>query len=168
MIDEGENLQEVMAHFSVARSPGDLEARKNAEQSNEITSSSCLIRASPLAIWGHRLIDKELEDVIREELTLTHTNKLVIQACVCYALFIKYLIVTNGDRNYSLELVYQYATLNEYNEILKLLDCGRKTKGTKVTDCTSNPESYEHGFVWGVHLVCHEYNFTDALSTQYG
>jgi ADP-ribosylglycohydrolase len=167
VLDEGEDLQEVMAHFAPGRSPGHLEARKTAEQNSESTSSSCLIRAAPLAIWGHRLTDKELEDAIRKELTLTHTNDLAIQACTCYALFIKYLIITNGDRNDSLEFVYQYATLNEYSKVLELLDRSHKSKGIKVTDCTSDPESYEHGFVWGIHLVSHEYNFTDALRTWY-
>lgn len=162
-LDEGEDIQEMMGHFSPDRSPGYQEVRKAADRNSESVSSSCLMRAAPLAIWGRRLSDKELEDAITKELELSHKNKQAIQACICYALFIKNLITTNGDREDSIELVYQYARINGYNRVIELIDLSLKSKGTKVIDCTLDPESYENGFVWGFHLVNNDYSFSDAL-----
>lgn len=127
-------------------------------------SSSCLLRAAPLAVWGHHLSDEELKDAVTEEVTLTHTNELAIEACVCYTLLIKYLIRTNGDRNDALEFVHQYAILNGYKQIIELISRAHKTRGNIVTVCTENPESFEHGFVWGIHFIDSGYEFTEALS----
>lgn len=61
------------------------------------------MRITPLAVWVHNLADEDLETVVRAEVSLTHPNKIVQEACVCYCICIKYLIKTAGIREKALK-----------------------------------------------------------------
>ena len=61
------------------------------------------MRITPLAVWAHRLNDTDLEKAVKEEVTLTHPNELAQNACVCYCLCIKYLIL-DGDGPKAIDL----------------------------------------------------------------
>ena len=112
------DLHDVMSTF-INNEVSTLESvKKDAENNSENVNSSCLLRIPALAIWGHQLTDEAFEEAIRAEISLTHTNEIAIQTCVCYGILIKYLMITNGDRNDALEFIFQYATLHKYTNIL--------------------------------------------------
>eukprot|EP01017_Pseudomicrothorax_dubius_P014490 TRINITY_DN168_c0_g3_i2.p1 TRINITY_DN168_c0_g3~~TRINITY_DN168_c0_g3_i2.p1 ORF type:complete len:243 (-),score=39.35 TRINITY_DN168_c0_g3_i2:138-866(-) len=50
------------------------------------------MRASPFAIWAHKLKTEDLEKAARLELSLTHPNRIVHQAGICYSMAIGHLI----------------------------------------------------------------------------
>ena len=73
--------------------------RKAAFEMNEKSESNgSLMRIAPLALWCWRLhnID-DLEIVVRKEVSLTHPNNLIQEACICYCIAIRYLLKNHGD-----------------------------------------------------------------------
>ncbi len=55
-------------------------------------SNGCLMRCTPLGIWGYRLSDEDLFLAAVQDTSLTHSNKIPQCAVGLYCLAIKHLI----------------------------------------------------------------------------
>ena len=61
-------------------------------------SNGSLMRATPLAIWGHRFDANALADFARQDSSLSHPNPSCWQAMACYVIAIGHLFNHLGDR----------------------------------------------------------------------
>lgn len=61
------------------------------------TSNGCLMRITPLAVWGHKLSDEDLLQAVKLQTNLTHSHNDPNLACYLYCLAIKHLINNPGD-----------------------------------------------------------------------
>ena len=76
-------------------------------------SNSGFLRMVPLAVWSARLQNEgDIENVVREEISLTSPNKIVIDAAICYCLAIRHLIMNKEDHIGAFELVDKWIKKN--------------------------------------------------------
>lgn len=68
-----------------------------SEVTHKSTSNGCLMRITPLAVWGCRLSPSDLYEAVLYQTALTHTNPIAIEGCFLYCYAIGRLI-THGDR----------------------------------------------------------------------
>lgn len=98
-------LGEVFSIIDIAK-PDTQKIKKYSLKENVTSESNgCLMKITPLAIWAHRLQDEDLDKAVRAEVSLTHPNERVQEACVCYCLCIKNLIKNKGDRKGAIEAI---------------------------------------------------------------
>jgi len=55
-------------------------------------SNGCLMRITPLAVWGHRLPKDQLYQAVKLQTSLTHSNQIAIDASYLYCFAIVLLI----------------------------------------------------------------------------
>ena len=70
--------------------------KNSCEQTYKSESNGCLMRISPLAVWGYKLEPAELYEAVKLQTALTHSNGVAIEACYLYCFAIGILIKT-GD-----------------------------------------------------------------------
>ncbi|CEL95912.1 unnamed protein product [Vitrella brassicaformis CCMP3155] len=71
--------------------------RKAARDHNQQSQSNgCLMRSTPMALWGHKLSDAQLMDIVAQEVSLTHPNKDIQNAVGTYVVAAAYLINNGG------------------------------------------------------------------------
>lgn len=86
---------------------------------NDINSLSngCLMRISPLAIYGTTINDEILLNYCKTDCEMTNPNPITVNAVQVYIMAIKYAILT-GDRNKSFIMAVKYAREPLIKEIL--------------------------------------------------
>ncbi len=73
--------------------------RDRAKECGDSQSNGSLMRITPLAVYLSKVEDdKEFAELVRAEASLTHYNRIVQDAAVCYCLAIRELIKTPGAR----------------------------------------------------------------------
>lgn len=55
-------------------------------------SNGCLMRITPLAVWGHKLPKEQLYQAVKLQTSLTHSNQIAIDASYLYCYAIVLLI----------------------------------------------------------------------------
>lgn len=60
-------------------------------------SNGCLMRITPLAVWGYRLSKEDLYKAVLYETRLTHCNEVAIEACQLYCYAIS--LIMNGEED---------------------------------------------------------------------
>jgi len=87
-----------------------------ANKSSE--SNGCLMRATPLGVWAHKLSDAQTVEAAIFECSMTHSNQTVQHACACYALAIGHLLKHPGDRQGAYARAKAYALSTNEGGIL--------------------------------------------------
>jgi len=89
-------------------------------------SNGSLMRATPLAVWGHRLTVTELADYARQDSSLSHPNPSCWQAVAAYVIAIAHLInhrdAQGGDRQGAFDAALHWATSHANSEVQAWLD----------------------------------------------
>lgn len=86
----------------------------NVEMNNRASQSNgCLMRCTPVPVWGYRLSDDEVFVAGCSDARLTHSDPVALQVVGLYCLTIKYLI--NGATR-----VEAYYKVHQYVEEKKL------------------------------------------------
>lgn len=124
------------AYESIARGMKEA-ATENCMQSK---SNGSLMRATPLAIWGHRLSASDLQTLVKADCTLSHPNPAVVSADVAYVMAIAYLLRHPGDRQGAWLTVDTYGTTP---------DCDKETQKwiQQIRDGKQEPAQPQIGFV---------------------
>ena len=89
--------------------PNPDNVRKDAKGMEDSQSNGCLMRITPLGVYVSKIekIEK-LEEVVRAEISLTHANKVVQNACICYCIALKELIA-NWEKDERRDIAYNAA-----------------------------------------------------------
>ncbi len=80
-------------------------------------ANGSLMRAIPLAIWGYKLSEKELTLLAFEDSRLSHPNKSCCEAVGAYLIAVASLIKSEGDRDYALKRVNNWARRHYSQEV---------------------------------------------------
>lgn len=83
-----------------------FEQVKNTNWNSE--SNGCLMRITPLAVWGYRLQPEDLYEAVKLQTALTHSNKTAIDSCYLYCFAIGHLI-NHGDPQLAYKLTKEEA-----------------------------------------------------------
>lgn len=80
-------------------------------------ANGSLMRATPLAVWGHRLRDDDLATIARQDSSLSHPNPTCGDAVACYILAIAHLLNHRGDREGAFLRAANWAKDHANNEV---------------------------------------------------
>ena len=73
-------------------------AKFRAYMSNrDSASNGCMMRSTPIAVWGAGLSNKEFRDLTKSEVQLTHPNQTAADAVYIYNFAIKFLLENKDD-----------------------------------------------------------------------
>lgn len=124
------------AYESIAR--GMKEAA--AENCMNSKSNGSLMRAVPLAIWGHKLAASDLGALVKADCTLSHPNPAVVSADIAYVMAIAHLLRHPGDRQGAWLVVESYGARS---------DCDKETQKwiQQAKDEKWEPAQPQIGFV---------------------
>eukprot|EP01084_Bolivina_argentea_P297861 513228_1 len=112
-------------HFTLSEAPNVNKMKIAAKtfNNNNISkggnmSNGSLMRIHPLIIYGYKLSQKQFEQIIIEECSLTHYNKYVFYCNISYGIAVKYLLLNydEEDRNYNAFKAAEEWLINKYNE----------------------------------------------------
>jgi len=93
-----------------------------AAQYNQLSlSNGCLMRITPLPIWGCNLTTDELAAAARAETSLTHPNKVMQDATAAYCLSISHLINHSQDAAGAIAAAKNWLEQEEATEVLQWL-----------------------------------------------
>uniref|UniRef100_A0A6B2LBX6 ADP-ribosylhydrolase ARH3 n=1 Tax=Arcella intermedia TaxID=1963864 RepID=A0A6B2LBX6_9EUKA len=84
-------------------------------------SNGCLMRATSLAIWGHKLPIEQLKEISYLETSLTNPNPLALEAVFCYRLAIVHLLNNLGDYLGAFQKAFEWAKANASVEVVEWL-----------------------------------------------
>jgi len=91
-------------------------------------SNGCLMRASSLAIWGHKLPLEKLKQFSFLETALTNPNPITQQAVLCYRVAIGHLLNNLGDFQRAFEKALSCAKDNGAETVLGWLEDAKNNK----------------------------------------
>lgn len=131
-----------------------------AEQSIMSKANGSMMRATPLAIWGHRLPPDELAHLASADSRLSHPNPAVVSAVEAYVIAIASFINTPRDRARAWQAVQLYSTS-------KWCDPETRSWIAQASAKTLEPARPNIGFVKiaFVNAFCHLLNGSDYLTT---
>lgn len=66
-------------------------------ENRDSASNGCMMRATPLAVWGCNLTKEELRDLSNADVTMTHPHQCPKDACYLYNLGIQFLLQNIED-----------------------------------------------------------------------
>ena len=85
---------------------------KSFENTMHTTSNSlsngCLMRITPLAVWGHKLSSEDLFEAVRLQTAFTHSHPFAHVTCYLYCFAIKHLILGMNSKEV-FEMTYNEA-----------------------------------------------------------
>ena len=98
-------------------------------------SNGSLMRIAPLAIWSSQLRSlDDLETAVRLEVSLTHPNKTVQDASICYCIAIRHLMNNRSDTNGAYLKVVCWISKNCYGEIVEWWELVKRDEMISATD----------------------------------
>ncbi|CAG9318110.1 unnamed protein product [Blepharisma stoltei] len=112
----------VLAAFSsfYDRSPRARYCIENAEKYNKSSESNgSFMRCTPLAVFCRNLNDDEIREAVKAECSMTHSNKTIQDAEVCYVKAITSLINSHGNREKAYNDAKNIATLPDVQQWLE-------------------------------------------------
>lgn len=131
-------------------------------------SNGCLMRITPLAVWGHRLSSKEdLYNAVLLQTALTHQNKFAVDACYLYCFAIGILINT-GD----LDLAYketkkEAGTLKQIADVEPISSWFEQLELGKLQDPCGHGIGYlKIAFQWAFYYLWKKVPYYDAVSSM--
>lgn len=92
----------------------------------ESKANGSLMRATPLAVWGHRLRNEDLATIARQDSSLSHPNPTCGDAVACYILAIAHLLNHCGDREGAFLRAANWARDHANNEVNEWLQMAKQ------------------------------------------
>eukprot|EP01022_Parablepharisma_sp_SALTPOND_P013207 TRINITY_DN1742_c0_g1_i1.p1 TRINITY_DN1742_c0_g1~~TRINITY_DN1742_c0_g1_i1.p1 ORF type:complete len:421 (-),score=13.92 TRINITY_DN1742_c0_g1_i1:30-1292(-) len=151
--DIGTTTGAALLEIDVAKPDAKAVRQRALERNMHSESNGCMMRITPLVIWGHKLSDEDLDAAVRADVSLTHPNEIPQQACVAYCICIKHLLKNGGDRMDAIEKTKKYLQDKKYSTALDWLHMAEFEKGKIVSECKKKLSSLRHGFIWAIHLL---------------
>lgn len=111
---------------------------KNSKKYNKNSlSNGCLMRISPLAIYGLKISSKELEKCAKDNCIMTNPNEITVNATIVFVVTLKELMKTgNKDK------AYQKALKKAKNDVKKVIEDAK----IRPYSIGLKPDGKEQGF----------------------
>ena len=98
LLDVGQTIQKALIRIKQDSPSANDVADYAAKANKDSLSNGCLMRITPLAVWGRELSNADLDKAVRVDTKITHPHETAQQACVCYCIAIKHLLANLGNR----------------------------------------------------------------------
>lgn len=135
----------------------------NAQQWNDSSKANgCLMRATPLGVWGIHSEQDEVIAAAKADCQLTHPNETCLVATAAYAVAIRHLIMNPGDRAGAFDVASRVAQ-DEGNE-----EVGRFMKDARSGNLPPyHPQAGYLGiaFTHAFHHLIHGSDYLPAMRT---
>lgn len=97
--DIGETTSLAFSVIALGRADPFVSFRNSLENTKLSLSNGCLMRITPLAVWGYKLKDEELYEAVKLQTLFTHSHQIAVDACYLYCFAIKQLIIGASGRS---------------------------------------------------------------------
>ena len=103
-------MQCILEHFQEYENKDNLDILVKAidNVNNKSDSNGCLMRATPLSVYWHKLSNEEIYKWTELDVNLTHTNPVAVYSVVCYNIAIAHLLQNFGDYEGAFKRVNDY------------------------------------------------------------
>ncbi len=153
--------------FAFERANNYQDIIKNSQFNSNSLSNGCLMRISPLGIYGIHLSNQLLLQYAEQDCKMTNPNPIAIDAVKVYVIAIKSAIISNGNKSF----VYQNALSTAKTPLIKtILTNARRfpepvitTDGTQVTTDSSKMGYLGIALQNTFYELLHGQNFENSL-----
>ncbi|TNV78765.1 hypothetical protein FGO68_gene2351 [Halteria grandinella] len=147
-----------------------LDARMSYVQTSKINSLSngCLMRKTPLAVWGYKLNKQDLYAAVKLETAFTHSRELAIGACYLYCYAIGQLIQGKAAKEVFEEVLDESAKFDQWSDYAENGKCLRqyleeaKGHARNLHNPMDNMGFLKIAFQWAFHYLYHDVSYHDA------
>ena len=103
-------MQCILEHFTKYENKDNLDilVKEIDSVNNKSDSNGCLMRATPLSVYWHKLSNEEIYKWTELDVNLTHTNPVAVYSVVCYNIAIAHLLQNFGDHRGAVRRVHKY------------------------------------------------------------
>ncbi|TNV79665.1 hypothetical protein FGO68_gene3774 [Halteria grandinella] len=138
--------------------------QNSLENTSKSLSNGCLMRITPLAVWGYRLSNEELYEAVKLQTHFTHSHKVAIDACYLYCFAIKQLIIT-GNPEIAFKATTQEAKHHKIDPTLSqwlfLIEIGEVENFPQPSQ---DPQGFlKIAFVWAFYYLKVGMPYQDAI-----
>lgn len=104
-------------------------------------SNGSLMRATPLAVWGHNLSVEDLGMIAQQESSLSHPHPICCHCYASYVIAIAHLLNKTNDRKGAFEVAHNWAKVHAASDVVDWLEEAKEGR-----ECSSMPKD-KHGWV---------------------
>ncbi|CDW91870.1 UNKNOWN [Stylonychia lemnae] len=126
-------------------------------------SNGCLMRITPLAVWGSQLSNDDLYRAVYLQTYLTHCNQIAIDSTYIYCFAIKLILNGKTDRQTIFEEVLLEAQTRQMSKIVEWLNDSCQSK---LPSPTFNQGWLKIAFVYSFHFLLQKNNDLNSCLKQ--